>query len=36
MVEELRSAFIQSLPALDWMDDATRKSAKEKVFYASC
>ena len=35
MVEELRTAFIKSLPTLDWIDDTTRKSAKEKVFCAS-
>ena len=37
MVEELRTAFIQNLPNIEWMDDATRKSAKEKasLFIAS-
>ena len=32
MVEELRTAFINSLPNVEWMDDATRKAAKEKVW----
>ena len=31
IVEELRSAFINSLPNVDWMDDTTREAAKEKV-----
>ena len=33
MVEQLRAAFIESLPSVEWMDDATRKAAKEKARY---
>ena len=31
MVEKLRAAFIESLPNIDWMDDATRDAVKEKA-----
>ena len=33
MVEEIRSAFKNNLPDLDWMDDETRIAAKDKVRY---
>ncbi len=36
MVEELRSAFIRNLPNVSWMDDKTRKAAKEKVSKSIC
>ncbi|XP_071945743.1 endothelin-converting enzyme homolog isoform X2 [Antedon mediterranea] len=31
MVEEIREAFKNNLPDLDWMDDETRKAASEKA-----
>ncbi|XP_065060809.1 endothelin-converting enzyme homolog [Rhopilema esculentum] len=31
LVEELRRAFIASLPRIEWMDDETRRAAKEKA-----
>lgn len=31
MISEIRAAFEVSLDHLDWMDEATRQAAKEKV-----
>lgn len=31
MISEIRAAFEVSLDQLDWMDEATRQAAKEKV-----
>lgn len=31
MIAEIKTAFEESLETLQWMDEETRKSAKEKV-----
>ena len=31
MIKEIKKAFIDSLPKLSWMDEATRKAAISKV-----
>ena len=31
MIENVRTAFTDNLPNLDWMDDATRAAALDKV-----
>ena len=32
MIEQIRAAFEQNLANIKWMDEETRKLAKEKVF----
>ncbi len=32
MIEDIRTAFKNNLPSLDWMDEQTRIAAREKVF----
>ena len=31
MIKEIKTAFKKNLPNLDWMDDATRRAAIDKV-----
>ena len=33
MTRRIRTAFTKNLKTADWMDESTKKSAKEKVYF---